>query len=694
MKFDKLLFTVTTVFAFTTFILIIIATAGSSSNYKPITNIKIGEADISHINVTKVVPQVGPILTILGSALTANASLDQIFDALKQVADTPALVPLLNLMSNSKSNVTGTIGALTNLAPLALQKSDNTTDAALKSINMVIGDATNVDLLLDGMKEVVNSAMESLTSPNFKNLTIMENEVFNLLLDSENVTATTEALIDMNQIPDADKQKLIPAFTLFKDSSNLNATIDSMASLMNYSSALSSIPTAELSTLFSTVSSLASSKSSLISTITALSSKLPSNLAPAVSSLTTLLNSTNEDSLNSTLNALQTLILKNNITASVDSAKTSINSIKIMNEYAQNKTLLLDSVEDLATQTSVPSNTTTAQLKALDDIFQGSGNASATLRTLMGLEQGLTANPSLIKYVPYIFELLDDSNNATLSFTSLLNLTSFAKSNPTTFVPIMSILGKANSITPVTQDQLRELTPAILEYLHIPIKFHLSIFTLCKADINDKIISCSKSHAVQNLDFRSIIYDSIAESDFKPYLEALKIGKQDLHLDGKMQNRQHEYVPAIRASLSMNLLAIIVSFFLMCYAIFLLVSKNAMTHMKWCILFFLTMNSALFSGLGGTIISAMINIIKSGTHDDKYGVVFDDNSSILGLLWCAFTVAFLSYVAATLSWFQFWRENKNKPVTYLSSGTSSENESVTSRVTEHANNKDDEKESV
>lgn len=427
MKFDKLLFTVTTVFAFTTFILIIIATAGSSSNYKPITNIKIGEADISHINVTKVVPQVGPILTILGSALTANASLDQIFDALKQVADTPALVPLLNLMSNSKSNVTGTIGALTNLAPLALQKSDNTTDAALNSINMVIGDATNVDLLLDGMKEVVNSAMESLTSPNFKNLTIMENEVFNLLLDSENVTATTEALIDMNQIPDADKQKLIPAFTLFKDSSNLNATIDSMASLMNYSSALSSIPTAELSTLFSTVSSLASSKSSLISTITALSSKLPSNLAPAVSSLTTLLNSTNEDSLNSTLNALQTLILKNNITASVDSAKTSINSIKIMNEYAQNKTLLLDSVEDLATQTSVPSNTTTAQLKALDDIFQGSGNASATLRTLMGLEQGLTANPSLIKYVPYIFELLDDSNNATLSFTSLLNLTSLLR---------------------------------------------------------------------------------------------------------------------------------------------------------------------------------------------------------------------------------------------------------------------------
>ncbi|KAL3241174.1 Ina1p RNJ42_03266 [Nakaseomyces bracarensis] len=693
MKFEKLLFTVTAVFALTTFLLFIIATAGSSSNYKPITNIKIGEADISHINVTKVVPQIGPILTILGSALTANASLEQVFDALKMIAETPALTPLLSLLSNSKTNVTGTVESLTYLAPLALKGTDATTDNALSGINSIISDATNVSAILEGLESVVQSSVDSITSPNFKNMTILENKVFALLLDSSNVTASTEALINLNQISDEDKQKLIPSFTLFSESSNLTGTIDAMASLMNYSSALASIPTAELQTLFATVSSLASSKSSLISTITALSGQLPSTLAPAVSALTGLLNDTSDDGLNSTLNALQTLLLKNNITASVDAAKISIESIKTMNNYANNKTLLINNVEDLASQTSVPSNVTTAQLVALDDIFSGSGNASESLRTLMSLQTGLMSAPSLLQYIPYLFELLAGSDNATVTFTSLLELTNWAKNNTATFTPIVSILSKANSITPVTAEQLREMTPSLLQYLHIPLKFHLSIFTLCKANINDTIISCSKSHAVQNLDFRGIIYDSIEDSDFKPYLNALNISKQDLHLDGKMQNRQHEYVPAIRASLSMNLLCIIISFFLLCYTIYLVVVNKVMSHKKWALLCFLSMNSALFSGLGGTIISAMIQIIKGGTHDDAYGVVFDHNSSMLGLLWCGFTVAFLPFATIVLFWFNYWRQTKNGAVpTY--NGSSSEEASVTSRITEHANNKSDEKESV
>ena len=89
-------------FMFTTLILVIVATAGSTANYKPLTNIYIGEADIKHINVSKVIPQIGPILTILGSALTApNSSLDDIFGAMKNIADTPALTPLLTLLSHA-----------------------------------------------------------------------------------------------------------------------------------------------------------------------------------------------------------------------------------------------------------------------------------------------------------------------------------------------------------------------------------------------------------------------------------------------------------------------------------------------------------------------------------------------------------------------------------------------------------------
>lgn len=107
---------------FTTLILVIVATAGSTANYKPLTNIYIGEADIKHINVSKVIPQIGPILTILGSALTApNSSLDDIFGAMKNIADTPALTPLLTLLSNA-DNTTVTIESLTELAPLAIDQ--------------------------------------------------------------------------------------------------------------------------------------------------------------------------------------------------------------------------------------------------------------------------------------------------------------------------------------------------------------------------------------------------------------------------------------------------------------------------------------------------------------------------------------------------------------------------------------------
>ena len=152
------------------------------------------------------------------------------------------------------------------------------------------------------------------------------------------------------------------------------------------------------------------------------------------------------------------------------------------------------------------------------------------------------------------------------------------RTNAATFSPMLKILNSAEKVTAITPEELKEITPSILEYLQIPVNYRLSIFTMCRAHLNKTMYSCSKSHAVQNMDFRSIVYDNIEGSEFKPYMDALNIGKDDLHLDGQLQDRQHMYVPAVRAALAMNLLCIIITFFLMIYL--LLLSRRSVVNQK------------------------------------------------------------------------------------------------------------------
>ncbi|RAZ70607.1 hypothetical protein DK853_44090, partial [Klebsiella oxytoca] len=69
-------------------------------------------------------------------------------------------------------------------------------------------------------------------------------------------------------------------------------------------------------------------------------------------------------------------------------------------------------------------------------------------------------------------------------------------------------------------------------------------------------------------------YDALVTSDFQPYLNALNISANDLYLEGKLLHREHQYVPAVRSVLALNLLAIIFSFFTMIFIIYLLKYSN------------------------------------------------------------------------------------------------------------------------
>lgn len=620
-------------------IFVSVATAGSSANYKPITNVYVGQADISHINVTKVIPSVGPILTILGTALSANATLDQIFGSLKNIAGTPALTPLLTILSNAQ-NTTGTINALTSLAPLAITGTSNTTNDELDSINIMLANSTNVTATLLGLEGIVSSQASTNISSSLQNL---ENVVFQILMSSKDPLATTQSLVALNNLTLAEKAQLAPVFGLFTDSKDITSTFDSLLVIAN-SSLPVSLQTSVLQLINSTISN-GNDLSSLNSTLSRTASSLPGNTQDAVKALVKLFESTTD--AKSTLSILSSIV-SSNLTQS-PSAKTALGALSIMVDNSNNNTILLNGVETLASSADAAS--ATSQLVSLEQIFQGSENKTTTIDLLLKLQSDLAKDKTTIQYIPFLFDLMRDSFDPAKSFQSLLELTAWVKTNTEIFLPLLTILGKATAIKPISELELKELTPSILEYLGVPVRYRLSIFTLCRVNLENKILNCTNSHAVQNLDFRSIIWDNLLISEFNPYLGALNITKDNLYLEGKLLKRQHEYVPAVRAALACNILTIITAFFMSLFAIYLFV-RPTMTHYTWFTLWSLAAWLALFNGIAATIIAAMVHIIKSGTHQDNYGVTFEQSSPYYGLMWTSFSVCFIFLCYCTFIWFK------------------------------------------
>lgn len=626
-----ILYSTCVVFLFTTFILFIIATAGSTANYSPIHNIYIGDADISHINVSKVIPQIGPVLTILGTALTApNSSVKEIFDSLKAVADTPALTPLLSLLVNANSTA-DTVVALTNLAPLAISNDSESSTKELVAISGLLNFSTDKNQTLISLGELVIPSIEQLKSgqPSDNSTTM----VLNILQNSQNPVDDVPALYSLNNMTLADKTQLLPVFQIFSLTTNVNDTLSALGSLMN-----ANVPSALGVTLLTTLqgSLNGDSNQNLSSLFSTLQSSVPDSQKDAVTAVETLLDdSTNK---NATINNLLSL-LRQNVTTS-PSAKVAFEDMSTLLNDTKNQTLVLQSLPLLA----AVRNSTLAglQLAGLGGIVNSTNNPRNVLGILGALQAGLQDPNTNTDAVPSLFNLLTASTNPYNSFTSLVSLTSWATSNPDTFRPIVKILEDANQVTEVTQEQLKEMTPELLDYLEIPAAFRLSIFTLCDINKDGKVYKCNAAHAVQNLDFRSIIYNSLIESQFEPYMKALNISANDLYLEGKLLHRQHEYVPAVKAALSMNLLTIIVSFFGLWGWVILLIPKYGRNLGVWCYTATMTACAALFSCLGASIIAIMITIIKSGTSHDKFNVIYTTGPAYSGLTWCGFAVACFS----------------------------------------------------
>lgn len=613
------------VVVFTCFILTIVSTAGSTANYKPITNIYLGNANIAHINVTKVLPQMGPVLTILGTALTApNRTLDNIFDALRTVADTPALTPLMYLLSNAQ-NISLSIISLTNLAPLAISGNPITDTKELVEMSGLLKLSQNQSETLLGLKDLVQPILEDFNpDDNTTKITL------DLLSDSNDPTIVTESLYGLNQLTLSEKISMLPVFALFDQTNNITNLMLALQTIMDNSEEVS---TASSETLLSTVQTmLTSNPNANITTVFNTILGLASNDYERQSIQAIELMLQDSKNVNQTLNTLSEIIA-NNVTES-ETSKEALESLTTILSNVNNTETALSTIQQLATITN--NTVTNQQLLALENILDATDEDEETIKILADLQTGLNPNSTTFKYIPYLFSLLSASSNPPVTFSSLVTLTAWAQENPATFTPIISILNDALSVQMVSQAELREMTPTLLEYLEIPINYRLSIFTLCTANLENEVIECSAPRAVQNMDFRQIIYDSLINSQFAPYLRALDIQAEDLSLDGTLQHREHEYVPSIKAVLSMNILSIVFSFFVMITLGLLFWLRWSSKRIAWITVILLSMSTTLFLGLSSTVLAVVIEIIKSGTYDDDYGVIFTTGVSYAAMLWCSF----------------------------------------------------------
>lgn len=657
----RFLLSISILFTFTAFILVCIATAGSTKDYKPITNIYMGDASIKHVNVSKIIPELEPVLDVLGRALLADgANSTEIFQSLRELSYTSALAPFVNLLVNMK-NITQSLSAVTALMPLALTASVGNTSIELNGINSLLTESKNSNDTRDSLKTLMGEVLNN-TTPQMVSL---EKTSFVLLDDSKNPANTTQSLIDLSSLQLTDMVPLAPAFQLLAAADNVTGTFLGLETLMG-----ASIPNSLATTMFTII------QQSLSDNTTAEDIKSIFNkLSSMTSSSETLQKSSAalEDLLiyaknpNNTLNYLSDIVDANLTTSAT--AKSVMNTISKLYDNSKNQTLLLS---ELTTLTSaVGDKDVVAELKTLESVLSASTNQSSAVSNLETLQNIVMNDTSNNKYIPYLFDLLDASKDPAVTFASLIEITKFVQTNMAQFTPVLSLVGAALRTPSPTSKQIYDLTPSILEFLQIPTTFRLSIFSLCHIAENGTILDCSKPHAVQNLDFRAIIYSALINSEFKPYIETLDLSADDLYLEGKLLKKEHMYVPAVKAVLAFNILFIVSSFAIMLFFIFMAIKDNAfsLSHWGWFGLLTCSLACSLFSGLAATIVSTMITIIKSGTAHDKFNVDYTTGPAYCGLTWCAFSITFITSLIVGYMWLLHWKGAHNGSLPFIGGKT-------------------------
>ncbi|KAH3899975.1 uncharacterized protein SCDLUD_004291 [Saccharomycodes ludwigii] len=624
-----------------------------------------GQADVANINVTKILPQVAPIVAIMAKSLTVpDVNTSMIIEDMKQLGQSTALKPLLQLITNSNSPET-TISALTTLAPLVVS---NENSESMTDIFGLIDNSINATQVFDMLAEEI--ATSSATS----NATELEmSMVLSVLAQSNNLTTTLTSISELMGLANdtTGLEEISYVVNILTNSKNLT---DTELDLQTLSSA--TVSSGVLEQLNETIST----STDIIASLTELEALLPSSEKKMIQALVDLLENSNNST--ATITDIMTMM---SISSSSSASSSDVSGITplftFLNSFS-NTTFILAKLPELLTFATTNSTTATQDMMMLQQFLLNSKNNTLSIDYLNSIlseteSESSSALTTVSSGAESLLELLQASENATLTLENLETVSKISMENSSALLPMLQIMQASAKASPnITDDYIYEnVLPSLFDSMGFATKFNLGIFTLCRTNTAGKIYSCTKSHAVQSFHMKQILFNELEVSAFKPYVSALNLTAEDIQINGILEEKEKEYVPAVKALLAFNLITIIASFFMLISILSLGFVWKSTTN------YFTISTNFLLAGciFGANLISAAVvagicQIIKHGLKHDKYNVTFEYNSEYWGLIWASFCISVFNNLIFIYITFKDYKSLKHSNSTVVKQKT--ENESV------------------
>lgn len=618
MKMNKNIFTLSVVTLLSVAILIFscINIAGTSGNH--LTGVYLGEANIRHINVSKILPSVSPIITVLAKALSAsNANVSEVYSAMNSLSASPALKSILELLTQSNDSE-ATIDALTTLAPLVVS---NSSSDSLTDVVALINNSNNSTLIFSTLSELSSSSSNSSTLE-------AVDPVMQLIANSNNVTATLADLVVLSKaeamLPASELESVLSLIEL--GSTNVTSTLENLSAL---SEASQSLNVSNEAALFVALEA-SYNKTAVLESLIA-----KSNSTVEITAYTGLYNLLSASSNGTTTIIDVATILLSSTTQNATQltyAQDSILAVASLLEVSSNATLTLEILPELVKDTSSDPTAATSAITSFIEVLQTSKNSTLTLELLSDLV-GTSSSASTA-----LVELLSASTNATSTLNNLINVATLAKTNSSSIVPLVSILKSSSAYTNITDAEIyQDVLPELFDSMKFATNYKLGVFSLCKYNSKGDLYTCTSPHAVQSFFMKEILYDELLQSSFAPYAKALGLTVNDVIITGYLPKKQHLYVPGVRAILAFAILTIIACVFVTALYVTGLFEK--------VLRFFFTPLLLVNSLLVGIISAAIGGLVNHGLKHDKYNVTWKIGAAMYALAWIGF---FLAIIAAVI----------------------------------------------
>ncbi|AGO12442.1 AaceriAER090Wp [[Ashbya] aceris (nom. inval.)] len=592
--------------------------SGLTKTSGPMYNVYHGSAEIEHVNVTKILPISAPILQFLGGALLSKKLPEEkIFDSLKNMAQTEALAPMLQLLTNT----TDSVGTLRELA--AANSVKEKPIPPLEGILDLMKESRNSSAVVAGLSDVVKGGeMAKEANPNAK----ATDELFALTrIADKDTPKAAHALNVLAGIDMETRVKLGGIVSMLQYATNKTIFAESLDSFLNQN--LSIDAAREVFKAYNTTLGTKTKATEVAGKIDEVANGLPEESRAAARALGNLLGQVLSPS-----GALGIFNKDSELLAS-SVAKPAAGALKDIMQSTSNETGAAEYIKDRAGQSNPAAET---QVRGLDLILQNSDNPKQTYLKIMPLA---SVSEEAQKALPGLMGLLSYSTDQVKSMSSVVDLLKFGEKRPEILNPVLDVLYASVTVKElIPSQQIIDLTPTILSNFHVAARYRLGIFSLCRIYLNGTQKFCNNPHVVQNFDYRGILYDDLMNSDLAPYIKTLRVGPYDLYLEGKLLEKQPMYVPSIKAHLAFDIMGLISGLLLLLTLLATILGAFSLTVHSW-------VNRLLviaFAGcclLSATIIQIITAVVKWGAKIDNYGVVYHQGVAQVTLAWVAFVIA-------------------------------------------------------